>query len=580
MINLFCSAVFMLLLLSGCGWSGTPTRENDITPLTSISISADLPTIAKHTSTRLKVEGNFSGLFTRDITDQVVWTSDKPLVAGFVSASGPNRVTGLSPGTAVLTATMGGVSSPFTLNVSDVDVTALTITPADPTIAKGLSTQLAVRGTFGGTTQDLTFDAGWASSAPDVAAVSDVPASKGFVSAIAGGTATITATFGGFSGTVLLTVTEPVLQSITVTPANPSILTLSGGTFQATGHYSDGTDPDITGQVAWSSSQPGIATISADGTAKTLTQGITTISAALGSVSGTSDLKATGGTLTGFTVAPVTTVLVKDTVVRMKATGTFSNGSTRDITGAVTWTPANASVATVTTPGGNLAWLNALAVTPATTITAISGTLTPFATTLTVTAPQPVSLAIFTASPELTAGPLTAGTSARFTVSATFSDGTIQDVTTLSAWTSSDPAIATVGTSGLAAGRVTGVIAGITTIRATYTNNGRMVSIPVPASVTVRSRTLQSLAISPVTSSVSAGNQVQFTALASYGDGTTKDVTEDATWTIDKPNVAILADGQNQPGQVVAVDGGSATLTASFGGKTPIQAATINVTGP
>lgn len=150
-------------------------------------------------------------------------------------------------------------------------------------------------------------------------------------------------------------------------------------------------------------------------------------------------------------------------------------------------------------------------------------------------------------------------------------------MTSLSTWASDNTAIATVGTSGLAAGRVTGVVSGTTTISATY-NNGITVSPLVPVTVTVISRALSSLTIFPQISSVAAGNQVPFTATAKYNDGTTVDVTADTTWTIDKPNVAILADSVNQPGQVVGVDIGSATLTASFGGKT--QTAVITVTGP
>src|SRR5512138_11418 len=111
MTNLLRSGFIMMVLLSGCGSNGTPTRNNDFTPLTSIQISAATPTIAAHTSTRLSATGNYSGLFTRDITDKVVWSSGSPNVAGFVTASSPNRVTGHIPGTAILTATVGNVSS-------------------------------------------------------------------------------------------------------------------------------------------------------------------------------------------------------------------------------------------------------------------------------------------------------------------------------------------------------------------------------------------------------------------------------------------------------------------------------------
>ena len=584
MINRLWAGVFMVLLLSGCGWDGTPTRNNDFIPLTSIEIVADSPaiavsrTIAAHTSTRLKVNGNFSGRFTRDITDQVVWSSDSSAVAGFASAASPNRVTGLVPGTAILTATVGSVSSTFTLAVSSATVTTLTITPAAPIIAKGLNTQFAVSGSFSdSTTQDLTFDAGWASSAPAVATVSDDPGSKGFAQVLTVGTSTITATFDGVSGTALLTVTEPVLQSITVTPANPSILTLSTGSFQAVGHYSDETNPDITSLATWSSSQPGIATISAGGAAKTLTLGTTTISATLGSISGTTSLKATGGNLTGFTlsaanITPVNGIitLANGTVVRTFATGSFSNGSSRDITGVVAWSTANPALVKVDPAGGNLAWLNASALTGTTTVSATSGTLTA-TTNLTVTAPVLQSLAISPVSMNLAAG-----TGGRFTVIASFNGGTTtttQDVTASSTWTSSDVTKATVDNSNnIAKGRVNGVPAATGTVNISAVYGG--VSVPVPATVTITALTLQSLTISPAAAPVGSGNLVKFIATANY-NGFSQDVTEDTVWTIDKPNVAILADNQNQPGQVVAVDSGSAILTATFGGKTTPVTVTV-----
>lgn len=598
MVTLIRSGLLLLLLLSGCGWDGTPTRKNDFVPLTSIKISAELPaievsrTIAAQTSTKLKVTGNRAGLITdEDVTDQVVWSSASPdspdsqPAASFPYATSPNKNRvkgGLAGGKVIITAKVGGVSADYTLTVSNATVDSMVITPVDPSIPKGLSKQFSVRGTFSdATTQDLTFDAAWTSSAQEVATVSDADSSRGLVQALAVGTSTISATFAGASGSTVMTVTDPVLESIALSLTNPSILTLTKVPFKATGTNSDGSTSDITSQVVWSSSNIAIATIAGDGTVTALTQGATTISATLGVVSQSTTLKTTGGNLTGITVTPATFTLVKDTTGRISATGSFSNDSKRDITGAVTWTAANTALASVTPSGGNLALLNPLAVTVVpTTITATSGTQTGTAT-LTVIAPQLLSIAILTTSSELTAGPLTAGTSARFTVTATFSGGTTQDVTTLCTWTSNDTAVATVGTGGLAAGKVTGVAAGSTTISATYTNNGITVSAPVPAAVTVRSRSLQTLTISPDISSVTVGNQATFKALAAYGDGTVKDVTEDVppqSWTLDNPNVAILADSVNQPGLVVVVDRGSANLTASFGGKT--QTATITVTGP
>src|SRR5260370_1828368 len=77
-----------------------------------------------------------------------------------------------------------------------------------------------------------------------------------------------------------------VLQSITITPFNPTKIV--GGTqqFTAIGHYSDTSTQDITTSVTWSSSAIGVATIgSTTGLATTVAAGVTTITATLNSVS-------------------------------------------------------------------------------------------------------------------------------------------------------------------------------------------------------------------------------------------------------------------------------------------------------
>jgi hypothetical protein len=158
---------------------------------------------------------------------------------------------------------------------------------------------------------------------------------------------------------------------------------------------------------------------------------------------------------------------------------------------------------------------------------------------------------------------LTVGTSSRFTVTANFNDGSSQDVTASSTWTSGSSAVATVGDSGLAKGRVIGGSANTTDILISAVYGG-LPAITAPVKVT--QRTLQSLAIfgSPT---VASGNKAIFATTANFSDGTSVSVTDDTTWTIDNPFVAVLADSTNQPGQVVGVDRGTATLTANFGGS-------------
>ncbi len=97
---------------------------------------------------------------------------------------------------------------------------------------------------------------------------------------------------------------DPVLQTITVTPATPGILV--GGTQQmtATGIYDDGSRKNITGTSSWNSTDPTVASVTASGGLVTgLTTGTSTIQATNGIVSGSTSVTVS---LTGITSIAVT----------------------------------------------------------------------------------------------------------------------------------------------------------------------------------------------------------------------------------------------------------------------------------
>ncbi len=82
-------------------------------------------------------------------------------------------------------------------------------------------------------------------------------------------------------------------KTITVTPANPSVLKLSTQQFTATGTYSDNTTKDITSSVTWSSGTTSIATVSAGGLVTGVSVGAATITATFGRTSGDTTITVT-----------------------------------------------------------------------------------------------------------------------------------------------------------------------------------------------------------------------------------------------------------------------------------------------
>jgi uncharacterized protein YjdB len=139
--------------------------------------------------------------------------------------------------------------------------------------------------------------------------------------------------------------------------------------------------------------------------------------------------------------------------VTFTATGTYSDGSTGNISGSVTWTSSNPVVAPVNATGivtAREVWDSVVI-----TATSANGVISNNAF-ITVT---PAILASLSITP-LTAS-ITVGGTQQFTASGTMTDGTAATLGTVT-WTSSAPAAATVDATGMA----TGVGAGSTNISA------------------------------------------------------------------------------------------------------------------
>ena len=572
-----CLIVTFLLALPGCG-TDTPTRINTLTPLTSIVVTSAVVSFPAGTSIQLTATGNFSGLFTRDITSQVAWSSAQPNVADFLFPTVPGRINAsVANDATTITATLDGVTSDgIILTVNDAVITALTVEPLLPSLSLGLSQTFTAQGTFtGGITFDLTKDVIWSSSDTTVATISNDFASKGKATSLKIGSTEISAEFETAptaTASTPLTVTAATLSSIAVTPVSPSLLSLTTQAFTAKGTFSDGTSRDITTEtgITWTSSDPAVARATAN-SITALTAGTSTINATDGTVSGTSVLKVTGGNLTNIALTldkAVNNALIKGTRSRVTARGTFSNNTSRDITGAVTFGVDNTN-ASVTPLSGNLAWVQAAEVPTATPVkvsASYGATVLPGEITLNVTEPTLNNSGL--SIPELSLT-LATGTSGRLSLKGSFSSGT-QDLTPIADW-AVNSGTAIVGNVGLDKGRVHAGTTGPSEIRASY---GGQTAI---TTVTVEPRTLNTLTISATTpATMIPGTEKKFKAEALYTDGIRQDVTEDVAWTISDSNIAKFSDSVADPGLVVAVNIGTATLTVTFDGKVNTENITVS----
>ncbi len=446
---------------SGAGpVTGTATLSVAVT-LTSLTITPVNPSIAISTSLQFTATGIFSDGSTQDLTASASWSSSSSSVAT-VNSSGV--VTGTGAGSTTITATQGGVSAATTLTVTSVVLTAITITPPNFSIAKGTSGRLTANGIFSdGTAQELTAFVTWASSAPSIAAISNTAPSQGLVTGSAVGSSTISATLGGVSGTTTVTVTAAVLTAITITPPNSSIANGTTEQLTAIGAFSDGTTQDLTSQVSWSSSSDAMATVSGSGLVTGTGVGSSTMTATLAGVSGSAAVTVTAAVLTSLAVTPANTSIPIGTGEQLNATGTFSDGTTKDLTKSVTWNSSDTTLAIVSSAAGSEGFVTGTGIGGVTI-----GAVLPEFPGVTGTAPVTVTAAILKSIAVTPANPSIAnGGAIQLTATGTFSDGSMEGLTSQVSWVSSQDTVAHVDDTPVSPGLVTGTGVGNPTITAT-----------------------------------------------------------------------------------------------------------------
>ncbi len=573
-----CSRLFLLQLClfaalgSGCAAPssvssndetvGTTSSEVSAVTLKSIGVTPTPTTLYAGMAEALTATGTYSNGTTQNLTSTATWTSSNTNVAT-VSAAG--IVTTITNGTATITAQSGTVKGKATVKVS-VTLTSMAVTPSSTTLPANATQALKATGSYSnGTTKTLTGAATWASNNPAVATVS----STGLVVTVAPGTTTIMATLGGSSnapvvGMATITVDRATITSVAVTPATKKLPDGHSLQFKATATFGDGTTQVLVPPVvSWTSSVPAIATISATGLASSVAVGgPTTITATpLGSsVTGKATLTVTNATLVSVAVAPFAASASAGLTQQFSATGTYTDGSTMDISTQVTWTSSATTVATVSTAGlatSLVAGSAGITATDPKTKKASTGTLT-------VTPAVLQSIALSPAYPTVPAGLTT-----QLDAVGTWTDGTTQDVTSAARWTSS-----TVGVATVSQGLVTALTTGTTTITATDPTTQVTQSVTLTATPGL----LVSIAVTPANPSVPLGTTGQLVATATYTDGSTGIVTQSVTWLSSSTAVAV-ANAPGPAGEVTALTApGSSVVSATdpasgISGQTTVTAA-------
>jgi alpha-tubulin suppressor-like RCC1 family protein len=321
----------------------------------SIALVPVSPSLPFGTSATLSAIASLNDGATFDVSSRVIWSSSNPAVASVSNSPGSQgSVSALAPGSTTISVVEpnSGVTQSEVLRVTGAVLSNITVAPASALDPLGTTRQLIATGIYSdGSTVDLTQSATWASSAGAIT-VSNPPGASGLVTALAPGSATISATdaASGISGQTTLTVSAAILQSLSVTPPNASFPAGTNSAFRASGAYSDGSTLDLTNTVTWSSSTA-VASVSNAPGSSGLTTGLSVGNATIiatdpsTQIAGTASANVTAPIPTSLQITPQSLQMSLRDVQALTATLSFSDGSSADATTSVSWSStANVSV--------------------------------------------------------------------------------------------------------------------------------------------------------------------------------------------------------------------------------------------
>ena len=553
--------------------------------LTSIAVTPQNRRIEVGSTRSMQAIGTFSDGQTRDLTEQVTWTSSDPNVARVSNDPGQRgRVTALAPGTVhIAAASSTGITSTGTGGDATVrvpaDLISIQITPSVNRLPIGLTLSLNATGTFSdGSTNDVSNQVTWTSSAPLVASVSNDAGSQGDVTALTNGSVLISvldATTGISStpsgGDALVNVAG-ALVALTLNPTNDQLPIGFARAFSVKATLDDGSTISLSRRmVQWSSSNPEVATISNDpgkeGIATAVARGTTVVSAVHAPTGIRSNPDATltvVGNLVALTVRPKTRDLFTGQTERFSAFAVLDDGTSVKLTRDIQFLSSDGSIATASNQSGSRGDVTGLAKGRSTisvvhTPTGLSSSAFGGDGTVTVRG-RVESLRVY---PALAFYPV--GTDTKVKARATLDDGSSANIGSVVVWTSSDPSIAEVGNVSPKKGVLTAKTVGRITISAVEPVSGVTTSPDGDGIVTVVDG-LQSLKVHLGNDLLRTGDTFKLRADGTFPNpsaqaGEPNPVTVDITSSVDffSNNPAVV---RVDNGQVIAVGLGQTTVTA------------------
>ncbi|HEX6024448.1 MAG TPA: Ig-like domain-containing protein [Solirubrobacter sp.] len=407
----------------------------------------------------------------------------------------------------------------------------ISITPKTDTLVPGATRQLSAVATDNGVVQHSPLS--WSSSAPSVATVS----ASGIVSAVAPGIAHIIVRASTTSDSAMIVVRDAAGISV-----EPSIVSVPfGEQLQLTASAAGNAAAPAGNGVVWSTSDASVATVNESGMVTTTGVGEATLVATAGSQSGSAAISVKPNAVSSIRISPTNSSIEPKATEQLIATLLDDNG--RVLPGSPNnWSSSNSAVATVSDDGMVTGVAKGSAI-----ITARLGSKRSTATV------NVLAIPVATVHVSAPAASVSVGQTLQASATLRDADGNVLTGRVI-AWQSSNPALATVTSTGL----ITALAIGQVTITAIA--EGKLGNL----AVAVTSNPVATIAVTPANGSAVLGQTAQLEAVARDAAGATI-AGKTFEWRTSDPTIATVS--------------ATGLVTTAAVGKTIISASTDGITG-
>jgi trimeric autotransporter adhesin len=514
--------------------------------LTSIGLSQNSVDLILGHGKKLEATGIFENNSSELLSEQVLWsTSDNSVVSISNVAGERGFIRSLGVGSATVWASQNGIeSTKIVLNVTNAILERLEIS-GESSVPVGQHVAFSALGYYSdGSAIDISSEVSWDVSDSTLATIGV----NGSLSSLQSGDVNVSATFVNQSSSVILNITEAVLDHVSIEAKETTLIKGTSSQVSAFAYYSDGTKVDITAQAVWLSSDNTVASVSG-GLVSAKSSGSVEIEFLFNSVSEAITLLVEEPTLVSLSISSSESgALVLGIKRQYHVNALYSNNTLLDVTSEASWSVSDTNTALVIASGSGAGEIEGVSAGSVTLSSSFGGESAQTSVTI-------VDATLTSLSLSHTSFSLILGYNEDLSVTGFFDNGTSELLSEQVVWVSSDTNIITVSNASGERGRVRSVSEGVATL---YATSSGVTSAVID--ITVNSALLTSITIDGE-SIVPEFQSSALIALGDYSDGSSNTITNEVSWSSDNTDVATV----NSVGVVDGVGVGSATITALFG---------------